>query len=477
VTAISVSAKTLGFQAAVPGTPIASGAYVRTASSNLLSTKTSAALSDGDTSILLASARPCQVGQRVIIDDGTTSIEVVISSINGNTIRFDAVTLATPIASNAVAASVEFLVKVIEAETIQEAHYNLSMEINSPNYYVDRLSGDTNESEFIKVPSFVASSSGRWKYPTPTTADVFFRFGDDGAAVTSTDLIGADVVPRTGIYRLRDYPSVNFIAAPGFTSVTVQQALVTLCENLGDTMCILSCPLADDRPDEAVEFRNIELNVDTARAALYYPWLKVADPENVELLIDLPNDGYMAGIWARVATERGIHKAPGNEVVNNVQGVTYNISDGEHDILNPIGVNATIVRAGRGIRIMGARTQQSVVDDLTYIGTRRVLDYIRRSLKQAMVFAIYEPNDSDLWARIQDAVSEFLYDLWTTGALVPRDDAGSAFYVKCDSETNPRSKQLRGEVHCEVGVAVSLPGEFVVFHLRRIAGEGVVEEV
>jgi len=477
LTNVATSTKTLSFRAVTLGSTIASGATVMTSSSNRMSTVTTAALADGDTSVALSSARAARVGQRVIIDDGTTYVEVVITAINGNTIRFGAVTLTSTIASGAVAASVEFGIKVIEGDEILESHSYLSMESTSPDYVIDRMSGDSNESAVIQIDSVTSTASGWQQIPVPVSSDQFMLFGNDGATVSSTDIIGSDVVPRTGMYRIRNFPSVNFFAAPGFTAIAVQQAMVSFCEALGDTMCILSCPLADDQPDEALEFRNIELNADTARAALYYPWLKVTDPENADQVLYQPPDGYAAGVWARVARERGVFKAPGNETLSNVQGLLWNAEDAEHDILNPDSVNAIISRAGRGIRIMGARTLQSVADDLLYIGTRRTLDFIRRSLKQSMAFAIFEPNDATLWSRLRSAVSSFLFNLWDSGALVPRNDPSQAYYVKCDAETNPPSKIAAGEVNVEVGVAITLPGEFVIFRLRRISGEAVVEEV
>jgi len=479
VTSISTTNKTLGFQPVTLATSISTAADVMTSSSNLVSTKSTTSLANGDSSITLSSARAVQVGQRLIIDDGTTSTSVVVTSINANIVRFDPVTLTTTIASSAVVASTEWILKVWEGTQIVDTVENLSMESTSPNYFMDRLSGDSNESDFVVATADTATSATYWRLPMPVTAATYFQFGDDGSAPTSTDVIGQDVVPRTGIYRLKEYPSVNFFVAPGFTAVAVQQAMIALTEENDGALameCLINTPLADDKPDEALEFRNVELNADTNRAAIYYPWAKATDPENASQVLELPLDAYAAGVWARVSRERGVHKAPGNEILTNVQGLTYDITDGEHDILNPDGINAVVSREGRGIRIMGARTLQSVRDDLTYIGTRRTLDYIRRSLEQAMAFATFEPNDQDLWDRLQTGVSTFLFGLWQAGSLVGASPE-EAYYVKSDEENNPRSEQTLGNVHVEVGVAITLPAEFVIFHLRRLDGENVVEGV
>ena len=46
---------------------------------------------------------------------------------------------------------------------------------------------------------------------------------------------------------------------------------------------------------------------------VYYPWIKIPGPNGRPLPV--PPSGHMAGIWARSDNERGVHKAPANEVV------------------------------------------------------------------------------------------------------------------------------------------------------------------
>ena len=44
--------------------------------------------------------------------------------------------------------------------------------------------------------------------------------------------------------------------------------------------------------------------------------------------------GHVAGVYARTDNERGVHKAPANEIVRGALGLRYQISRGEQDILN-----------------------------------------------------------------------------------------------------------------------------------------------
>ncbi len=58
---------------------------------------------------------------------------------------------------------------------------------------------------------------------------------------------------------------------------------------------------------------------DSKFAAMYYPWIKVANmnpaTSKTQKSIMLPPSGHMAGIWARNDETRGVWKAPANEIV------------------------------------------------------------------------------------------------------------------------------------------------------------------
>ncbi len=58
----------------------------------------------------------------------------------------------------------------------------------------------------------------------------------------------------------------------------------------------------------------------------------------------IPPSGHMLGIYARTDIERGVHKAPANEVVRGIIGLQRLLNKGEHDILNPYPVNINVIR-------------------------------------------------------------------------------------------------------------------------------------
>lgn len=94
------------------------------------------------------------------------------------------------------------------------------------------------------------------------------------------------------------------------------------------------------------------------------------------------------------------------------------------------------------------------------------MSYIEKSVETGTQWAVFEPNDEDLWSRVTRTVTNFLTDLWRQGALMggsPRE----AFYVKCDSALNTPDTMILGRLIVEVGVAPVRPAEFVIFRFSQ----------
>jgi phage tail sheath protein FI len=206
--------------------------------------------------------------------------------------------------------------------------------------------------------------------------------------------------------------------------------------------------------------------------AFYFPWIEVADPlGDAGARVMVPPSGHLAGVYARSDAERGVHKAPANEVLRGALGVRYPVSKILQGTLNPLGVNC--IRAFDGtVKVYGARTLASDPQgdpEWTYINVRRLVNFLRESIDQGTQWVVFEPNAPDLWSRIRRNVGSFLTGVWATGALLGVT-ADQAFYVRCDETTNPPETRDLGQVVTEVGVAIVRPAEFVVFRLSQWAG-------
>jgi hypothetical protein len=201
-------------------------------------------------------------------------------------------------------------------------------------------------------------------------------------------------------------------------------------------------------------------------AALYYPWIKVLDPRSGQPKF-VPPCGHMMGIWCRTDELRGIHKAPANEVPRGILGLAYETNFREQEFLNPRGINCIRKFRDRGYLVWGARTLAQRNDiDWRYISVRRLMSYLEKSIELGTEWAVFEPNDEDLWARVTRTVRNFLERIWREGALFGATPE-EAFYVRCDAELNTPETMKLGLLYIEVGVAPVRPAEFVVFRVSQ----------
>ncbi|MGH9069863.1 MAG: phage tail sheath subtilisin-like domain-containing protein [Acidimicrobiales bacterium] len=287
-----------------------------------------------------------------------------------------------------------------------------------------------------------------------------------------------DSAKRTGFGGLEAIDAVTMVSVPDLMSAyqqgridlegvkAVQLGMIAHCELMGDRVAIVDSPpslnaqgIRDWRIDGA--------GYDSKYAALYWPWVKVFDPAS-GTNIHVPPSGHMAGIWSRNDDARGVHKAPANEVVRGAISLELNITKGEHDLLNPHGINCIRAFPGRGIRVWGARTLSSD-PAWRYLNIRRFFNYLEESIMLGTQWCVFEPNDYELWGRIRRTIAAFLVMEWRKGALFGLTP-GEAFYVKCDGENNTAESIDLGQVICEIGLAPVKPAEFVIFRLSQFSG-------
>jgi phage tail sheath protein FI len=293
---------------------------------------------------------------------------------------------------------------------------------------------------------------------------------------TVDDYVG-DTEERTGFSGLEAVDDITMLCVPDLMTAyqagsidldgvkAVQLAMIAHCELMSDRVAILDPP-PGLRPQQIKDWRQNVAGYDSKYATLYWPWIKVADPRSGRPML-MPPSGHVAGIWARNDETRGVHKAPANEVLRGVLELESALTRGDHDQLNPIGVNCLRFFPGQGIRVWGARTLSSDAE-WRYLNVRRLFNYLEKSILGGTQWVVFEPNDQFLWASVDRMISMFLRRVWRTGALFGRTPE-EAFYVKCDAENNPPENRDAGVLTVDIGVAPVKPAEFVVFRLAQFS--------
>ena len=261
--------------------------------------------------------------------------------------------------------------------------------------------------------------------------------------------------------------------AVGQFSAVVVTALVTKAETRGDSFVVID---PDKTSDSLSDIQSIASNFSglSGYAAHYAPALKMVDPAKTgpgAIRTTVPG-GAIAGLIVRTEIQRSVAKAPAgfSADIRGALGVAVALSDAEVGALydgNPY-VNSFKAVPGAGVVVYGARTLSRTTSD-RFVPVRRTLNYLKYSLKQLTEFAVFEPNDENLWARINLVVSGFLSEFYRAGGL-RGNNPSQAFYVVCDTTNNTSVTIDQGIVNVEVGVSLQYPAEFIVINLSQWSG-------
>jgi uncharacterized protein len=380
--------------------------------------------------------------------------------------------------------SQEFRLIITAPGSAAETFDNLSLDPLHPGYVFVALDSDSIEVVAPAKPPMAATFPNRLVAAEDPVAIAVTGQNDDPAALTAVEF-------EAGLNVLRDIDDVNLVCIPDAAAhlerASIQQAMINHCLAIGlqDRFAILDSWVdAEPSGPGSVEEQRKTVESERGFAALYYPWLRVREPipptrprPQPPRTIFVPPSGHMAGVYARTDNDRGVHKAPANTPVRGVLGLERELSDGQQGPLNLAGVNVLRIFPGSAqVMVWGARTTVDPdITDWLYINVRRLLLFIEESIEEGIRFAVFEPNNLQLWQKLKRTITEFLTRVWRDGALFG-ETADKAFYVRIDEALNPPSTQALGRLYIEIGVRPSYPAEFIIVRIGIWQGGAEVSE-
>jgi phage tail sheath protein FI len=345
--------------------------------------------------------------------------------------------------------------------TVLEVYDNLLPTPNASNFYKRQVNGSS-----VLVVLELTAAGRPVNTPAPPP---FLKLGNDGVAIDADDFSDA-------LNKLEQIDEIAILCCPDendFAAIT--DKVVSQCENLKDRFAIIQAPnpappVSGHRPSRVSKY-----------AAYYHPWLRITNPVT-QLSMEIPPGGHVSGIYARSDIERGVHKAPANEIVRGLfldpldptAGLKVQVTRAQQDLLNPRGVNVIRFFPGRGNLVWGARTT-TLDPDWKYVNVRRLFIFVEESIEEATQWVVFEPNDEPLWARVRGSVSAFLTRLWMDGMLQGKSRE-EAYFVKCDRTTMTQADIDNGRLIMLVGIAPVKPAEFVIFRIGQWTGGSEVTE-
>jgi hypothetical protein len=381
-------------------------------------------------------------------------------------------------------ASEEFTL-VVSQGSVTERYERLSMQPASPRYW-GAIVNPASNIIVASLPLVPSSSAMPLDMPKTQTLSAPSVAGRD----ENLDSLSVSDY-QDGLDCLVPLPDVNIVAIPDRQDTAVQGALRDHCQGgatSGTRFAIMDSGLGKP-PSGAgsVVMQRDALDSPGGYAALYYPWILVSPappaqgtpaPAVAAPPLLVPPSGHIAGIYARTDARRGVHKAPAGEeaTIAGSLGLETLLGDVDQGLLNlPHNVNVLrVFKPGGQPVVWGARTTST---DTTwqYVNIRRLFIYLEQSIQAGIRWAVFEPNNLELWGKLKRTITDFLTKAWRDGALFG-ETAKDAFYVRIDETLNPPDQLALGRLEIEVGVRPSYPAEFIVVHIGIWEGGSQITE-
>jgi phage tail sheath protein FI len=347
---------------------------------------------------------------------------------------------------------------------VLETFPRLTLERGAAAYAPTVLNDSARGSRYITATDPRAANVTAVDSPGTTSANL--TGGGDGT-VSATDISG-DENTHTGFHAF-DAVDIQLLATERGDPAIVNAALA-YCEGRGDCMFVGSVPEGSVGGGTAIDY-GAQFQGKKVYGALYGPWIRVLDPLSraATPVRTIPPTGHVLGVYARIETTRGIHKAPAGDDARllGALDIEYQLSDAElTDLVKTGSVNGVRAVTGAGILVDASRTLSTDTRWL-YVNVRLLFNYVKSSLRQGLRWVRQEPNRDTLWTSVKHgSVRPFLLGLWRQGAF-GTGEPDEVFTVICDATNNPPDEVDKGNFHVEVYFYPSRPAETIVITIGQ----------
>lgn len=381
-----------------------------------------------------------------------------------------------------------FNLTIKEQGGITEKFFNVTVDGSKPSDIARVLA---QNSQLMRVKQDEPDASPPMS-PVASPPGVLAKEGSDGEHITDQELFTAPgmAANKKGLYALENADLFNLLCLPPYQLIDnskpgeneqptdVSSELVAAanvyCKSRR-AMLLVDSPSTWNTMDKAKTGFNDFPGFTSSNAALFFPRLKMANPEMDKQIEEFVSCGAVAGIFAKTDADRGVWKAPAGQDAKliGVNQLSVPLTDQENGVLNQLGINCLRTFPVYGRLVWGSRTLEGadqLASEWKYISVRRTALFIEETLFRGTKWVVFEPNDESLWSQIRLNIGAFMHNLFRQGAFqgsTPKE----AYLVKCDKETTTQNDINSGIVNILVGFAPLKPAEFVMIKIQQLAGQ------
>ena len=361
---------------------------------------------------------------------------------------------------------------VVDDGTYRETFPNLSMNPDDARY-VERVVNDVRTgSVYVRVVDQLLVGA---LIPQPQV--VALAGGSDGlVGLDDTDFVGSEP-GKTGLRALDKVQELSLLLVPGRATPAVHNAMIRYCEvDRNGTVFPVLDPPANQSATDIVTYVTTTASLENLSefGAIYWPRVKVLNPAKSVFgstdQVVVPPSGIVAGVFARTDSARpgGIYDPPAGIEAGRMFGVLgfevdEVLEEAKRDVVYPHRINPLTTGSGLPRFIDGSRTLKSD-GQFPYVGERRGVIFIERSLRQGLQFGRHKNITEDLLAEVRRTVTAFLLTQMNNGAFASRDPA-KAFFV--DLSMNTATTRFAGKIILRVGLATNKPAEFIILLISQ----------
>ena len=248
--------------------------------------------------------------------------------------------------------------------------------------------------------------------------------GDSGTAPTSYNIAKA-----LEVFLDKQLYSINMFINGGFSDPIVQKKMDAIAQSRGDMIALLDTPSASQKFQAAIDYRNLVLNLNSTYSALFCPDVLEADLVNGRQVY-VPFSGWAAALVARTdrVANPSFSIAGLNRGLVDVLKARYSYDDGQASAMFKAQVNYLRTFVGQGIALWEQQTLSAEFSALSWLSVRRLVNIIKTSLYQFLLYALQEPNTDALGRQIVDSLTTYL-QAW-------KDAQGLSDFTAISNSTN-----------------------------------------
>lgn len=160
----------------------------------------------------------------------------------------------------------------------------------------------------------------------------------------------------------------------------------------------------------------------------------------------VPANGDDAGLSARTENNQNVWVSPAGfnrgHYVDCI-ALAYNPDKNARDILYKDNINCVVTFPRDGTLLFGDKTLQSKNSTFSYIGTRRLFNYLKRSIQEAAKYNLFDFNTPYTRQGFKDMIEPILREIKAREGVVD-------YFIRCDEKNNTSAVIEKGEFLADI---------------------------